>query len=96
MSCLYRIAQESLQNIAKHSRAKQVSVSLVFVDGTAILTVADDGVGFDPQAMQGRGGLGLIGMQERANLVKGTLSVIAHNGEGTRVRLQVPVAVHTP
>ena len=91
-SCLYRVAQESLQNIAKHASAKHVSVALTLQKGTVELSIADDGVGFDPEAVKGRGGLGLIGMEERARLVNGKLSIAARPGHGTRIALEV----HSP
>jgi signal transduction histidine kinase len=90
-SCLYRVAQESLQNIAKHASAKHVSVALTLQKGTEVLTIADDGTGFDQEAVKGRGGLGLIGMEERARLVNGNLSIAAQPGHGTRIALQVPL-----
>jgi signal transduction histidine kinase len=70
-TCLYRVAQESLQNVAKHSGAKNVSVRLGFEKGAVVLTIQDDGAGFDPKVVRGYGGIGLIGMKERAHLVKG-------------------------
>jgi PAS domain S-box-containing protein len=90
-SCLYRVAQQSLQNVAKHASAKHVSVELTLQKGTVVLTIADDGVGFDPEAVKGRGGLGLIGMVERARLVKGKLFIAAQRGNGTRITLEVPL-----
>jgi PAS domain S-box-containing protein len=90
-SCLYRVAQESLQNIAKHASAKHVSVALTLQRGTVVLTIADDGVGFDQEAVKGRGGLGLIGMEERARLVNGNLSIATRPGHGTRIALQIPL-----
>jgi signal transduction histidine kinase len=90
-SCLYRVAQEGLQNVAQHADAKHVSVALSLKKGSVVLTIADDGVGFDLKAVQGRGGLGLIGMQERARLVNGKLSIRAQPGYGTRIALEVPL-----
>jgi len=90
-SCLYRIAQESLQNIAKHANAKHVSLELTFPDGAVVLTIADDGVGFDREAIRGQGGLGLIGMEERARLVNGKLSIAARPSHGTRIAAEVPL-----
>jgi signal transduction histidine kinase len=90
-SCLFRVAQESLQNIVNHARAKRVSVALTLQKGNLGLTVADDGVGFDPKAVKGRGGLGLIGMEERAHLVNGKLSIASQPGRGTRIALEVPL-----
>jgi len=88
-SCLYRVAQEGLQNIAKHANAKRASVALTPRKGTLGLTIADDGAGFDPAVVKGRGGLGLIGMEERARLVNGKLSIASRPGRGTRVALEV-------
>jgi len=90
-SCLYRVAQESLRNIAKHACAKHVSVDLTLQKGTVVLTIADDGVGFDQEAVKGRGGLGLIGMEERARLVNGILSIATRPGHGTRIALEIPL-----
>jgi PAS domain S-box-containing protein len=90
-SCLYRVAQESLENIAKHSGAKHVSVALTSQKGTVVLSIADDGAGFDLEAVKGRGGLGLIGMEERARLVNGKLSIAAQPGHGTRIAIEVPL-----
>lgn len=92
-SCLYRVAQESLHNITKHAEAKHVSVALTFKKGTVALSIADDGVGFVQAGVAGRGGLGLIGMEERARLVNGKLSIATRPGHGARIALEVPLAV---
>src|SRR5205823_966078 len=67
-SCLYRVAQEALENVAKHANAKDVSVTLCWETSSVLLSIKDDGTGFDPAIVRGRGRLGLIGMQERARL----------------------------
>jgi signal transduction histidine kinase len=90
-SCVYRVAQESLYNTVKHSRAKHASVILTWRQGAIELMVADDGDGFDCQSVQGKGGLGLIGMEERARLVNGKLTIISQPGSGTRIALDVPL-----
>ena len=90
-SCVYRIARESLQNVAKHSKAKQGSIALAWEQGAIVLKIADDGDGFDHQRVKGMGGLGLIGMEERARLVNGKLTIASQVGNGTRVTLQVPL-----
>ena len=92
-SCLYRIEEESLENIAKHSRAKRVSVRLDFKHGAVVLTIQDDGVGFDPKAVKGYGGLGLISMKERAYSVNGKLTILAQQGHGTQITLEIPLQV---
>ena len=94
-SCVYRVAQQGLQNVAKHANAKRVSVALTLRKGTLALTIADDGAGFDPALVKGRGGLGLIGMEERARLVNGKLSIASRPGRGTRIALEVPLPAGT-
>ncbi|QKV94107.1 GAF domain-containing protein [Streptomyces sp. NA02950] len=86
---LFRIAQESLHNVAKHSRARNVTLHLLSGPGTVTLTVADDGVGFDCQGSF-PGHLGLLSMRERAREVGGTLNVDSRPGQGSRIRATVP------
>ena len=90
-SCIFRVAQESLQNISKHANAKNVSVALGLENGAAVLAIGDDGVGFDLRAVKGRKGLGLIGMDERARLVKGKLTITAQPAHGTHITLEIPL-----
>ena len=85
---LYRIAQEALHNALKHASANKVSVELSGSDDEIVLTVADDGQGFDSTSLN-RHGLGLISMQERMRLVAGTLSVRSDPGRGTTVEARV-------
>ena len=87
---LYRIGQESLNNVARHAHATEVDVELTMTNGFIRLTVEDDGCGFDQAEIQGRGGLGLAAMDERARLVGGRLDVRSTPGKGTRVTVEVP------
>jgi len=87
---LYRVIQEALNNALKHSGAEQVTVSLNIGPEQVALEVADDGIGFDTQAAQSGGGLGLRGMVERAQELGGKLSLQSEPGQGTRIRLEVP------
>jgi len=89
-SGLYRIAQESLQNIVKHAHAKHVTAQLVTEGEELRLSIEDDGVGFDPAAVKGKGGLGLVSMEERARLLGAKLSIESKLGHGTRVAVVVP------
>ncbi|GHA76055.1 sensor histidine kinase [Cognatilysobacter bugurensis] len=89
---LFRVAQEALNNAAKHARAQDVIVRLVARDGMLQLQVADDGLGFDPALALHAGGSGLGGMRERLRLYDGRLELHAAPGEGTRVRALVPLA----
>ena len=87
----YRIAQETLTNVARHAAANHVDMTLAVAGETLVLTVTDDGGGFDPAALTENEGLGLAGMRERAALVGGTLDVSSARGQGTRIRLQIPL-----
>ena len=88
---LYRVAQEALNNSAKHSKAKQVSISYSVRSGVASLVVSDDGVGFDPSAPGGRQSFGMIGMRERLAALGGTLTVTSAPGHGTRLEAHIPL-----
>jgi two-component system sensor histidine kinase UhpB len=84
---LYRIAQESLTNVARHARASRVGVDLASDAASVVLVVRDDGAGFDGDRM-GHGGL--RGMRERAVLVGGALELREPDGGGVEVRVEVP------
>jgi len=80
----FRVVQEALRNIRKHSQARMVKVELNCRDGCLLLLISDDGIGFDPDVMAHHG-LGLISMQERLRLVGGELSIHSKPGAGTQV-----------
>lgn len=88
---LYRIAQEALNNALKHAQADHVMVHLNHLAADVVLEIVDDGVGFEPDLAHKTGGLGLRGMEERAARLGATLSVESQPGEGTRVRVEVPL-----
>jgi NarL family two-component system sensor histidine kinase LiaS len=85
---IFRIAQEALANIARHSSAMRAIVSLEYGNGLITLTIKDDGRGFDTHA--GHSGLGLHSMQERAEALGGTLTVQSAPGQGTQVKAAMP------
>ncbi len=91
----YRVIQEALLNVAKHARAQQVYIRLWLEDGRLRGEIEDDGQGFDLEAVRrsaARGrGMGLMGMQERIELLGGTLTIHSQPGQGTRVRIDVPL-----
>ena len=87
---LYRIAQEALTNVAKHSRAKNVELILERRADHVLLVVEDDGAGFDPGDRTH--GFGLLGMQERASLVGASLEIEAAVGQGTTILVRMAVA----
>lgn len=91
---LYRIAQEGLTNIVRHSEARQVNLGLSLEDKGLRMSIEDDGVGFDPGSFSpadGRRHLGLISMRERAEILGGSLEVYTAPGKGTTVNVFVPV-----
>lgn len=88
---LYRIVQESLSNVVRHSGASRVVVALRRSEGGVDVVIEDDGCGFDTrQVMNGDRGLGLFGMQERAAFIGGRLEINSTRGMGTRVHVSVP------
>jgi two-component system, NarL family, sensor histidine kinase UhpB len=89
---VYRIVQEALSNVARHSRAGTVRVELAYGNGAVTAVVQDDGLGFDVTAEMSRGGLGLFGMQERAAYVGGTVRIESEPGGGTQIHVVIPVA----
>lgn len=88
---LYRIVQEALQNVLKHSRTEKAYVSLVCHGHALSLCVDDEGIGFDQEQVKGKGGIGLESMKERALAISGTLSVESQPGQGTSIEVRVTV-----
>jgi PAS domain S-box-containing protein len=88
---LYRIAQEALNNAAKYSRARHVEVLLERRSDSVLLVIEDDGIGFDADGGARGRGFGLVGMQERAALVGGTLEIESSPGKGTTVLVRIAV-----
>lgn len=89
---LFRLAQEAVNNARKHAQAKEIRVRLEFAPLAATLVVEDDGRGFIPSETGSLVGFGLLGMRERAELVDGDFEVTSAPGEGTRIRVRVPLA----
>jgi PAS domain S-box-containing protein len=88
--CVYRVAQESLRNVARHARTRRASVRLFADEQDLVLRVRDRGVGFDVST-RGKTGIGLASMRERVRLVRGRLTVRSRLGKGTKVTLRVPL-----
>jgi signal transduction histidine kinase len=90
----YRVVQEALTNVARHARVDHVDVRAWVEDSSLILEVADDGAGFDLEALEATTGtLGLAGMRERALRIGGRLALESKPGAGTRVRVQLPLSI---
>jgi signal transduction histidine kinase len=89
---VYRVVQEALTNVARHSGSPRASVGVVEVLGEVRVFVEDEGRGFDPEAVD-PGRQGLLGMRERVELLGGRLSVESAPGQGTRVQVRLPIGV---
>ena len=88
-TAIYRIVQEALTNVVKHAHAQRVSVLLTRANGRIKAVIEDDGTGFDPETADG-GGIGLIGMRERIELLDGSLTVETGSETGTTIAVEVP------
>lgn len=89
---LFRVVQEGLSNIIRHAQAKTVKLELSGDDGHCIVTLTDDGHGFDARSPQFRWSHGLMGMRQRAEALGGQLDVESQVGGGTRVRVEIPLS----
>ena len=95
-TALFRIAQEAITNIAKYASASEVHIGLAFDEGQAVFKISDNGVGFNIEELlahppeSGRG-LGLLGMRERVELLRGKFEVTSTPGSGTRIGVELPV-----
>jgi len=90
--CLFRVMQEGLHNAVKHSGVKLFEVKLLGSPAEIRLTIRGSGVGFEPELAKDTPGLGLISMQERVRLVKGTISITSKPQSGTEISVRVPVS----
>jgi signal transduction histidine kinase len=89
-TCIYRVMQEALTNAARHAHASNISVRLQRRDDGITALIEDDGVGFDRTRIR-KGGLGLLGMEERVRELNGRLDIRSTPGPGTRILIQLPV-----
>ncbi len=89
--CLFRIVQEALRNVVKHSGATEAKVELVLPGDRIDLCISDFGMGFSLESAKTNGGLGLVSMRERLRLVGGSLSIESEPSRGTRIRASVPL-----
>jgi signal transduction histidine kinase len=90
-TCIYRVVQEALTNCARHANAKEVSVAVRAQGDSVEVMIEDDGIGFRPASR--RRGLGLLGIRERVEAIRGSVSVFSEPGKGTRVEVEIPMGV---
>jgi signal transduction histidine kinase len=88
--CVFRVVQEALQNAVKYSHAQNVSVHLAMDQGSLVLNVSDDGVGFEVEKSWGKG-LGLVSIGERLDAIGGTFQIQSRPGAGTRLDVTIPL-----
>jgi signal transduction histidine kinase len=89
-TCIYRVVQQALHNVATHAGAHSASVNVRREGGSLILIVEDDGSGFDPSRTKG---MGLLGMEERVKQLGGRLTISSVPGKGTRLSVTLPLPV---
>ena len=94
-TCLYRVAQEAMSNIARHAQATQAEVTLSRGEKTLELRIVDNGRGFDPRSAGNEKGLGLVSMDERVRLVGGRILLLARAGIGTDLCVVIPLVGET-
>jgi len=92
--CVYRIAQEALTNVVRHSHARHAQVMLFYESPMLMLQIADSGVGFDPRTTR-HAGLGLISMRDRVAFLRGQLAIHTEPGGGTRIGVNIPIGLVT-
>jgi len=98
-TAVFRIAQEAVNNVARHAQAHHAAVTFGQRNGSIVLRVDDDGVGFDPGGVRENRngeGLGLLGMKERAALLGGQFDVVSHVGDGTSIVVSIPLPAGSP
>jgi len=91
-TAIFRIFQESLTNVTRHAQATSVEAYLEIAEGQLIFRVHDNGKGFDPAETKAKKSLGLVGMQERAHLLNGEVSIEGIPGSGTTMVLRIPLS----
>jgi signal transduction histidine kinase len=94
---LYRVTQEALTNIVKHSRARHVTIALALEPSQVVLAIDDDGVGLDPERLRKAApapGVGLVGMRERVSYYGGVIDIRSQPGKGVHIRVVIPVVAH--
>lgn len=92
-AAVYRVAQEALNNVARHAKATRVYIRLWTSPGELHCRIRDDGVGFDPSALSkaSRNALGIVGIRERLNVLGGSLEIQSAPQQGTELKIEVPV-----
>ncbi len=88
---IYRVVQEALTNVVRHAKAQHVSVIITAADERMQITIEDNGIGFEPENLDGTRNLGLVGMRERLELLGGSLHIESSPGRGTAISARIPL-----
>jgi PAS domain S-box-containing protein len=91
-TCIFRVCQEAFTNITRYASAKNVSVSITLIEKNIILTIEDDGIGFDPASIQNKKSFGILGMKERVLSLGGKFELVSSPGRGTKIAVSLPSA----
>ena len=89
--CLYRIAQEALNNIVKYAEASAVNLHIIDKEDEVYLVLEDNGKGFDERKSKPKGGMGLQNIRERAKLLNGSAEIHSAPGQGTVIEIHIPI-----
>ena len=88
---LFRICQEALNNIIRHSQASEASIQIMLYDEVLILTIDDNGKGFDSKEINPEAGIGVGGMLSRTRAIGGEFEISSHIGRGTHILVEIPL-----
>jgi len=95
-TAVFRIVQESLTNVVKHARATRADVAILQADGEIAISVSDNGIGFAVDGPRAEGSRGLLGMRERAYLLRGDVNIMSTPGKGTTLEVRLPTSEGAP
>lgn len=93
---LFRIFQEALTNVARHAKATEIDVAIRFESDDLLMSIHDNGIGIDPRKLHNSDSLGLLGIRERINFWKGSLSINGESEQGTTLKVHIPLHHYEP
>ena len=93
---LFRVFQEALTNVARHAKATEIEIALQFEPDDLAMTIQDNGIGIDPQKLHNSDSLGLLGIRERINFWKGSLTINGESQMGTTLKIHIPLHHYEP
>jgi signal transduction histidine kinase len=88
--CIFRVYQEALTNITRYAKAKTVSTALNIDNDNIVVSIEDDGTGFDITAVKNKKSFGILGMKERVHSLNGKFELVSSPGKGTKINISLP------